>query len=135
MKTKLQYNNIEVWGGLECSVNRVKNDFFDQLDYSGHYNRENDIKIFAQLGFKKIRYPLLWEKHQPQQDTVIDWTGTESKLNELRSNNIDVIAGLVHHGSGPAYVNMMEDTFANGLAAYASLVAEKFPWIEYYTPV
>ncbi|MDB5017988.1 MAG: sugar nucleotide-binding protein [Mucilaginibacter sp.] len=134
MKTKSPYN-IEVWGGLECSVNRVQNDFFDQLDYSGHYHRENDINEFARLGFKKIRYPLLWETHQPEKDTAIDWTHTENKLEALRSNGIEVIAGLVHHGSGPTYVSMLDETFADGLAAYAAIVAEKFPWINYYTPV
>ncbi len=33
------------------------------------------------------------------------------------------------------YVNLMDDSFASGLAAYAAAVAERFPWIEYYTPV
>ncbi|MDF2434306.1 MAG: dTDP-4-dehydrorhamnose reductase [Mucilaginibacter sp.] len=134
MKTKSAYN-IEVWGGLECSVNRVENDFFDQLDYSGHYNRDNDINEFARLGFKKMRYPLLWETHQPEKDTTINWSHSENRLDELHNNGIDIIAGLVHHGSGPAYVSMMDETFANGLGEYAARVAEKFPWIDYYTPV
>jgi dTDP-4-dehydrorhamnose reductase len=128
-------NDVEIWGGMECTINKVKNEYFNQLDYSGHFERKDDIKVFAQLGFKKMRYPVLWEKHQPQQNTNIDWTETENSLNDLRANGVDIIAGLVHHGSGPAYVQMLEDSFANGLGEYAALVAEKFPWIEYYTPV
>ncbi|MDB5109713.1 MAG: sugar nucleotide-binding protein [Mucilaginibacter sp.] len=126
---------IEVWGGLECTINRVHDQYFDQLDYAGHYNREPDISRFAELGIKKIRYPVLWEKHQPLKDASIDWTLTANRLEQLRLANIEVIAGLVHHGSGPAYVNMMDETFVQGLAEYASKVAEKFPWINYYTPV
>ena len=126
---------MEVWGGIECSVNRVRNDYFDQLDYAGHYCRAGDINAFSRLGFKKIRYPVLWEKHQPEQGIPVNWSDTETHLNELRGNGIDVIAGLVHHGSGPAYVNMLENTFAEGLAVYAGTVAKKFPWIEFYTPV
>jgi dTDP-4-dehydrorhamnose reductase len=126
---------IEVWGGLECTVNRVQDEYFDQLDYSGHYYREEDISSFAELGIKKMRYPVLWEKHRPDVNTQIDWSITADKLNQLKSKNIEVIAGLVHHGSGPAYVNMLNDSFVYGLADYATEVAERFPWINYYTPV
>lgn len=132
---QLPANSIEVWGGLECSINRVGHQYFDQLSFSGHYDRQNDIKEIKNLGLKKIRYPVLWEKHQPEADTSIDWSFVEKNLVELNENGIDVIAGLVHHGSGPAFVNMLDDTFADGLAAYASKVAAKFPWINYYTPV
>ena len=46
-----------------------------------------------------------------------------------------MIAGLLHHGSGPAYTNLADENFPYYLAAYAKQVAEEFPWIEYYTPV
>ena len=126
---------MELWGGIECTINRVHDRYMDQLEYSGHYERHEDIKIFADLGIKKLRYPVLWEKHKPETDTQINWTQTEAKLNQLRQQGIEPIAGLVHHGSGPMYVNMHDDTFVHGLAAYAKQVAEKFPWIKYYTPV
>lgn len=126
---------MEIWGGIECTINRVGDQYFDQLKYQGHYTRKEDLKLLADLGIKKIRYPLLWEKHQPQQNGPVDWTFIEGQLNALKGRNVDIIAGLVHHGSGPAYVNMLEDTFSEGLAAYAGQVAAKFPWINYYTPV
>jgi dTDP-4-dehydrorhamnose reductase len=126
---------MELWGGIECTINRVGNEYLDQLVYSGHYHRSEDINLFADLGVTKMRYPVLWEKHQPETDTVIDWSNTESKLLQLKERGVAPIAGLVHHGSGPAYVNMLEDTFVYGLADYAAKVAERFPWLEYYTPV
>jgi dTDP-4-dehydrorhamnose reductase len=125
----------EIWGGLECTVNRVKNDFFDQLAYAGHYDRPGDIAAIAALGIQKIRYPLLWEKYQPEPGRPASWSRVENKLDELRGCGTGIIAGLVHHGSGPAHVNLLDESFAEGLAAYARSVAEKFPWIEYYTPV
>ncbi|MDB5131046.1 MAG: dTDP-4-dehydrorhamnose reductase [Mucilaginibacter sp.] len=127
--------NIEIWGGIECTINRVGDEYFDQLEYAGHYLRDEDIGLFASLGVKKIRYPVLWERHQPNQHTPINWSATAKRLRLLRSKNIDVIAGLVHHGSGPAFVNMADETFVQGLANYAAEVAERFPWIDYYTPV
>ena len=135
MDKQIQYCNPEVWGGIECTINRVKNNFFDQLAYSGHYNREDDIEHIAQLQIKKLRYPILWEKHQPEKDGNINWSWTTKQLSKIREKNIDVIAGLLHHGSGPAYTNLADENFPYYLAAYAKKVAEQFPWIEYYTPV
>ena len=126
---------LDIWGGIECSYNRVHDNYMDQLDLSGHYKREDDISRFAALGIKAMRYPVLWEKHAPETTTEIDWTYTERRLNELRRYDIKPIAGLVHHGSGPRYVSFYDESFAEGLADYASAVATRFPWLEYYTPV
>ncbi|WP_207421743.1 family 1 glycosylhydrolase [Desertivirga brevis] len=126
---------VEIWGGIECTINRVRKTYFDQLDFAGHYSREKDIELLADLGIKKLRYPVIWEKHQPEPDTEIDWSTTEKNLNHCRDLGIKPIAGLVHHGSGPTYASIDTDRFATGLAEYAEKVARKFPWIEYYTPV
>lgn len=128
-------SNVEIWGGLECTINRVDNSYFDQLHYAGHYNRETDIELIASLGIKKLRYPILWEKHQPTPNPVIKWGEIENNLTRLKDLGIDTIAGLVHHGSGPEYAPISSEAFATGLADYALQVARKFPWIEYYTPV
>jgi dTDP-4-dehydrorhamnose reductase len=135
MDKQIQYCNPEVWGGIECTINRIKNIFFDQLHYSGHYYREDDIEYIAQLGIKKLRYPILWEKHQPERNGPTDWNWIAKQLNKIKEKNIDVIAGLVHHGSGPPYTNLADENFPYYLADYAKKVAEQFPWIEYYTPV
>jgi dTDP-4-dehydrorhamnose reductase len=127
--------NPEIWGGLECTINRVQDIFRDQLLYSGHYTRPGDIERFAELGIKKLRYPLLWEFHQPVPDKIIDWTWTEKQLHSIRRKHLKPIAGLVHHGSGPAFTDLTDPAFPNKLAFYAEAVAKKFPWLEYYTPV
>lgn len=126
---------IEIWAGLEATINRVGDDYFDQSEYSGHYTREGDMDLIASLGATRLRYPLLWEKHQPQKDTVIDWSHAEKNLSRLRELQIKPIAGLVHHGSGPLHVNFFDGSFEQGVADYAAQAAEKFPWIEYYTPI
>ena len=135
METNYQPCNPEVWGGIECTINRVGNCFRDQLTDAGHYERLEDIAAIASLGIKKLRYPVLWEKHQPLQDQPIDWSWTGRQLAALRKYNITPIAGLLHHGSGPEYTSLQDDAFPEKLAAYASLVAKQFPWLEYYTPV
>lgn len=135
MDIPIPYCNPEVWGGIECTINRVQNHFFDQLQYSGHYVREDDIEQIAHLGFKKLRYPILWEKHQPEKNGSIDWSWITNQLDKIKEKKMDVIAGLVHHGSGPSYTNLADENFPYYLAEYAKKVAQQFPWIEYYTPV
>ncbi|HEX8376851.1 MAG TPA: family 1 glycosylhydrolase [Pedobacter sp.] len=128
-------SDLEVWAGIECTINRVKDSYFDQLTFADHYNRISDLDLFAELGVKKLRYPVLWEKHQPAPDTIIDWSHSEKALNRLRELDVEPIAGLVHHGSGPEFAPIDSEEFATGLAVYATKVAEKFPWLEYYTPI
>ena len=56
---------LELWGGHEPTVNRVGDAFFDQTLRSGHEQRDGDIALFAELGIKALRYPVLWEKISP----------------------------------------------------------------------
>jgi dTDP-4-dehydrorhamnose reductase len=126
----------ELWGGLECSFNRVGSKYFDQLEYSNHYRRlEEDLEAIAGLGITAIRYPVIWERLQPAKNCAIDWSEAEIALNTLQQYRIKPIAALVHHGSGPKYADITTPEFATHLASYAGKVAEKFPWIDYYTPV
>ena len=125
---------IEIWGGLECTINRVGDDYFDQLEFSGHYKRGMyDINLIAALGIKMLRYPILWERSIQSSDQ--HWSFVKKNLNYLYKHGITPIAGLVHHGSGPKHISFFDSSFENGLAAYAKTVAEKFPGIEHFTPV
>ncbi|MGI4022516.1 MAG: family 1 glycosylhydrolase [Janthinobacterium lividum] len=134
-RNTLTQNHVEIWGGIEGTINRVGDQYLDQSEYSGHYNRPDDADLMASLGIKMLRYPVLWEKHQPKKDEPINWDFTERNLLRLKELKVEPIAGLVHHGSGPLYVNFFDGSFEQGVADYARLVATKFPWLEYYTPV
>src|SRR3954471_15602657 len=119
----------EIWGGIECSINRIGNTFRDQLQYCGHYTRDGDIDRIAGLGITALRYPVLWERHEPVRGQVIDWSWIAQQLQKIDRNKVTPIVGLVHHGSGPAYTNLLSNNFAYGLAAYAHQVASRFPWL------
>ena len=136
MDKKYQSWNPELWGGIECTINRLQNSFHDQLNKAGHYERMDDILQIAELGISKIRYPILWEAHQKKSsDEMIDWGWTTHSLEMLTLHGITPIAGLLHHGSGPSFTSLADAHFPEMLAGYAFKVAEQFPWIEYYTPV
>ncbi|HEU5364706.1 MAG TPA: dTDP-4-dehydrorhamnose reductase [Hanamia sp.] len=136
MDISYQLYNPEIWGGLECTINRIGDTYRDQLEYAGYYKRQNDIDKIAELGIRAFRYPVLWEAHQHlSEDEEIDWTRTERELNKMKLYGITPIAGLIHHGSGPKFTSLTDPNFPEALAKYASKVARKFPWLEYYTPI
>jgi dTDP-4-dehydrorhamnose reductase len=126
---------MEVWGGIECTLNRVNNTRFDQLDRSGHYGRSSDLQQIAALGIRTLRYPVLWEKAATSYSAEFNWSFADQGLRTLRELGVTPIAGLVHHGAGPDHASITTDAFANGLADYAGRVATRFPWLEFYTPV
>ncbi len=135
MDNKPVLRNPALWGGIECTINRIGDDFKDQLSYSGHYARAGDLEQICKLGIKTIRYPILWEKHQPEKNHPIDWRWTDQQLAFIRNFGITPIAGLLHHGSGPLFTNLLDPEFPEQLASYAYEVASRYPWLEYYTPV
>ncbi len=128
-------HGLELWGGLECTVNRVGDVFFDQMERNGHATRVSDLGLFASLGIRAIRYPVLWERVAPHGFENIDWRWPDERLHGLRELNVRPIVGLTHHGSGPRHTSLMDDSFATGLADFALRVAERYPWVDAYTPV
>jgi dTDP-4-dehydrorhamnose reductase len=128
--------SIPLWGGIECTLNRVGDRRSDQLELSGHYARGDDLARIAALGIKTLRYPLLWERAiNPTEPEKFDWRFADERLSLLQLHGITPVAGLVHHGSGPDGMDLLSDSFAEGLAAYAGQLARRFPWLELYTPV
>jgi dTDP-4-dehydrorhamnose reductase len=126
---------LQLWGGLECTVNRVRDNYFSQMERNGHAERLQDIERFASLGIKAIRYPVLWERTAPEGIDKADWSWPDERLPALRDLGVNPIVGLVHHGSGPRHTSLVDPAFAEGLAEFAGAVARRYPWVEYYTPV
>lgn len=126
---------LELWGGVECTICRIGDDYNRQLERSAHTIRLGDIDRFAETGMTMIRYPVLWEHVAPEGPGTADWTWPDERLQRLREANIEPIVGLVHHGSGPAYTSLVDPDFGPKLAEYARSVARRYPWVEHYTPV
>ena len=126
---------LELWGGIECTVNRVGDCWFDQVALSGHDARDTDLEQFAALGLRTLRYPVLWERLAPTRPDEIDWRLSDARLHRLRDLGIRPIVGLVHHGSGPGYTSLLDSAFPEKLAAFAGAVAQRYPWVEDFTPV
>lgn len=126
---------LELWGGVECTVVRLGDDYRDQSDETGHSTRAADIDLLADLGVRTVRYPILWEKVAPERPDRLNFSWTDERLAMLRERGIDVIGGLLHHGSGPSYTDLLDPDFPKKLADYAARAAERYPWIRRWTPV
>jgi dTDP-4-dehydrorhamnose reductase len=119
---------VEIWGGMECTVNRVGDEYFDQLARTGHDRADDDLDRFAALGLRTLRYPLLWERVAPDTATT-DWTWCDRRMSRLSACGIRPVVGLLHHGSGPRYTSLVDPAFATRFTSYAAAVAERYPWV------
>ncbi len=124
---------LELWAGVECTVNRVGDLWHNQLERTGHARRPDDIERLAGLGVRAVRYPLIWEISgglgRP------DWTFGDARLNRLRACGLTPIVGLVHHGSGPDGTHLLDPAFPALLARFARAAAERYPWVLDWTPI
>ena len=124
-----------MWAGVECTVNRVGPDYYDQVERSGHAARPADVDALAALGVRTVRYPVLWERVEPDGPERPDWAWTDERMSRLRDLGVRPVVGLVHHGSGPRHTSLVDPAFPAKLAAFAGRVAERYPWVEAWTPV
>ena len=126
---------LELWGGPECSVVRVGDDYRNQAQETGHAARLDDLDAIAALGIRTIRFPLIWETVDPQGVEEYDWGEVDARLERVRALGLTPIAGLVHHGSGPPNTSLIDPEFPRKLARYAAAVAERYPRVEHWTPI
>ncbi len=135
MQGRQQGARPELWAGLECSVVRVGDIWRNQAVETGHADRPEDLDLLAGLGITTLRYPVIWETIAPDDPEICDWSWHDARLGRLRDLGIRVIAGLVHHGSGPHYTVLLDPHFPEKLAAFAAKAAARYPWIDAWTPV
>lgn len=127
---------LELWAGIECTVNRVGDRYFEQMTRSGYHRRIDDLDRIAALGVRVLRHPFLWEHLQPDDPSEpLRFERTDPRAERMRALGVRPIAGLLHHGSGPRWTSLVDPALPERFAAFARRVAEHYPWIEDYTPV
>ena len=128
-------SGVALWGGTECTICRIGDRWRDQSRETGHAERLDDLDRIAALGIRTLRYPILWEQAARDNCSSFDFTWPDRQLNRLRELGIEVIGGLMHHGSGPPGTDLLDPDFPSRLADYAAAVAERYPWIVKWTPL
>ncbi|MEA3012303.1 MAG: dTDP-4-dehydrorhamnose reductase [Sphingomonadales bacterium] len=128
-------NPPELWAGPECTIVRIGDRWRDQAIETGHRFRAIDVDLIAGLGIKTVRYPILWESVAPDGLDACDFAWADERLSMFEDYGIEVIGGLLHHGSGPAYTYLLDPDFALKFADYAARVVERYPHIRQWTPI
>lgn len=126
---------LDVWGGLECTIARIRDEYRDQSIETGHRDRIEDLDRIAELGIRTLRYPVIWESISPDTPDDADFSWHDARIARLGERGIRPIAGLCHHGSGPRYTSMLDPAWPELLARHAARVAERYPHLDLYTPV
>jgi dTDP-4-dehydrorhamnose reductase len=126
---------LELWAGPECTVNRVGDRFHDQAPASGFAHRLDDLDRLASLGIQRMRFPLVWERTQAEPGGPCAWEWSDERIARLQELKVEPIAGLLHHGSGPMWTNLLDPAFPELLAEFAAAAARRYPHIAAWTPV
>ena len=125
-----------MWASPEPTVARItRNRYRDQLEETGHAQREGDLDLLASLGVSATRYPVLWERTATGDEAKPDLRWARGRLERLRELEIEPIVTLLHHGSGPPSTDLLDPAFAERFATYAEAVARAFPWVRRWTPI
>ena len=107
----------------------------DELEKCRHYDRwQEDFDCVAQLGIRFLRYgpPI----HRTYLDrNRYDWSFADAAFGSLKRRGIIPIVDLCHFGVPDWIGNFQNDDFPELFAAYARAFAERYPWVQLFTPV
>ena len=123
--------------GIECSNPTIDNGRTrrDQLDECRHYERwRDDLRLTCDLGLKVLRYGL------PIHRVFLgpgkyDWEFADLVMAELRRLKLTPILDLLHFGVPDWLGNFQNPELPVYFADYCGAVAQRYPWVRYYTPV
>ncbi len=107
----------------------------DELEKCGHYTRwRDDFDCVELIGLKVLRYGPPLHRTWLGVDRY-DWSFPDITFADLRRRDITPIVDLCHFGLPDWLGNFQNGEFPALFAGYASAFAERFPWVQLYTPV
>lgn len=123
--------------GIENSIPTINNGRIrvDQMEVCHHYERwREDFDLVEELGIHYLRYG------PPIHRTFLgpgkyDWEFTDLTFNDLKRRDITPIVDLCHFGIPDWLGNFQNPDFAPQFATYAAAFADRYPWVQLYTPV
>ena len=123
--------------GIECSNPTIAGKTIrrDLLEECGHYDRwRDDLRLTAELGLKVLRYGLPLHRVWLGPDRY-DWSFADLAMAEIRRLGITPILDLLHFGVPDWIGDFQNPDLPVQFASYCAAVAERYPWVRYFTPV
>ncbi|HYE06999.1 MAG TPA: family 1 glycosylhydrolase [Planctomycetota bacterium] len=126
--------------GIECSNPTVAGSDGrglrrDLLAECGHYERwREDLALVADLRIPCLRYGLPIHRVWLGVDRY-DWGFADLAMDEIRRLGITPILDLLHFGVPDWIGDCQNPDLPVLFAAYAGAVAERYPWVRFFTPV
>jgi beta-glucosidase len=107
----------------------------DEMEKCCHYeNWQQDFTLVEEMGIHFLRYGVpLYRVYQAHDK--FDWEFSDLAFAELKKKNIAPIADLCHFGVPDWVGNFQNPDFPDLFADYAFAFAERYPWIQLYTPI
>ena len=123
--------------GIENSNPTIQNGRHrvDELEKCNHYKLwQKDFDLVDELGIRFLRYG------PPIHTTFLgpgkyDWSFADVTFQDLLRRNISPIVDLCHFGVPDWIGNFQNPDFPVLFAQYAKAFAQRFPWVQLYTPV
>jgi beta-glucosidase len=107
----------------------------DEMELCGHYQRwREDFDLAEDLGVKTLRYGLPLCRTWPGAGRY-DWDFADQTFGDLHERGLIPIADLCHFGVPDWIGDFQNPDFPDLFACYAQAFAERFPWVQLYTPV
>ncbi len=123
--------------GIENSVPTIRGgaERVDELEKCGFYKHwKTDFQLVEDLSIRFLRYG-------PPIHTVwlgvghYDWSFTDETFNDLKKRDIVPIVDLCHFGVPDWIGNFQNPEFPELFKQYARDFAQRFPWVQLYTPI
>lgn len=129
-------NEFNFVTGIECSYPKVRGvGRRDMLAETGHYQRwKEDLQLVKDLGVCMLRYGPPYHLISTGAGRY-NWEFTDQVFTEMHSLGIVPIADLLHFGLPDWLGDFQNPDFPQHFAAYAVAFAERYPWVQWYTPV
>ena len=107
----------------------------DEYELCGHYARwRDDFDCVQEIGLKFLRYgPQLFSTFTGE--GRYDWSFADETFAELKRRGITPIADLCHFGVPDWIGDFQNPDFPRLFEGYARAFAERFPWVQLFTPV
>ncbi len=123
--------------GIENSIPTINNGRtrVDQMDACDHYRQWRvDFDCVQEIGIQFLRYgpPLHRAYLAPGR---YDWEFADLALSDLKRRDITPIVDLCHFGVPDWIGDFQNPDLPQLFASYAGAFADRYPWIQLYTPV